>query len=65
MNKKSNNICVTCIKECSLRSERILYCDSFKGQDGVRLMRKRLTNKHGLDSINHPDMGPDSPYGRE
>ena len=59
--KRDSNICASCRRDCTLRCDRILYCDSYIGQHGERLQRKRSAEAH-CAPIHPKDVGLRSFY---
>ena len=49
-------ICASCSRPCTLRSDRILYCDTYIGRNGERLGKKRKTGRHDTN-IKPQDVG--------
>ena len=57
--KRRACICDFCARTCSLRSERVLYCDTFQGRNGQRLARRRKTDHHLVNPPRPQDVGWD------
>lgn len=46
--RRPESLCSNCTRSCSLRSDRIHYCDAYRGPHGEGLGHKRPAAEHLL-----------------
>lgn len=49
VSKRNTGVCATCVRKCSLRSDRIRYCETYVARDGTGRPQVHSTETQSLN----------------